>query len=50
MDDTADHDGEPEGRTTAPMSDYGQRELLVGFAVLAVGAVVAFGVPLAATL
>ena len=49
MDDTADDEG-TEGRVTAPMSEYGQREVLIGYAVLAVGAVVAFGVPLAATL
>lgn len=48
MDDHADdHD---EGRTTAPMSDFGQREVLVGLAVFAVGAVVAFGIPLVTTL
>lgn len=43
---TADDATEATGRTTAPQSPYGRGELLVGFAVLAVGAVVAFGIPL----
>lgn len=39
-----DH-GEPEGRTTAPQSPYGAREVRVGALVLVVGAIIAFVVP-----
>ena len=41
------HDLEAE-RTTAPMSDFGSREVAIGFLVLAVGVAVAFGIPLLA--
>ncbi|EMA30919.1 DUF7550 family protein [Halobiforma nitratireducens] len=33
-------------RTTAPMSDYSSRAVGIGFLVLLVGAMIAFGVPL----
>ncbi|MHC3437821.1 DUF7550 family protein [Natrialbaceae archaeon A-gly3] len=55
MADTSGHDsaadvGEDLGakRTTAPMSEYATRDVAVGFVVLAVGLVVAFGLPLLA--
>ena len=41
------HDLEAE-RTTAPMSDYSARDVGVGFVVTAIGAVIAFGLPLVA--
>lgn len=41
------HDLEAE-RTTAPMSDYTARAVGVGLLVLAIGAVIAFGIPLLA--
>jgi len=37
------------GRSTAPQSPYTLREVGIGFAVLAAGLVVAFGLPLAFT-
>ena len=40
------HDLEAE-RTTAPMSDYTARDVGIGFVVTAIGAVIAFGLPLA---
>ena len=48
---TSDHDSDvPEdeevGRTTAPQSPYTDRQVGIGFAVLAVGLLVAFAVPL----
>ncbi|QSW98812.1 DUF7550 family protein [Haloterrigena alkaliphila] len=39
------HDLEAE-RTTAPMSDYGGREVGIGLLVMVIGSAVAFGVPL----
>lgn len=41
------HDLEAE-RTTAPMSEYGSRDVGIGVVVALVGAVVAFGLPLLA--
>ena len=41
------HDLEAE-RTTAPMSDYGSREVGIGFVVMLVGVAIAFGIPLLA--
>ncbi|SEQ25438.1 DUF7550 family protein [Natrinema salaciae] len=41
------HDLEAE-RTTAPMSDYSSRAVLVGALVALVGAVIAFGIPVLA--
>ncbi|MFB6207584.1 MAG: hypothetical protein ABEJ05_13770 [Haloglomus sp.] len=41
------HDDEPEGRTTAPQSDYTAREVGIGFAVALAGIFVVFGIPLA---
>jgi hypothetical protein len=38
---------EPPLRSTAPQSDYTFRDVAVGFAVLLVGVVVTFGLPLA---
>ena len=43
--DTDASDTEP-GRETAPQSPYGMRAVGIGFAVLAVGLLVAFAVPL----
>ena len=34
-------------RTTAPMSEYATRDVAIGFVILAVGLIVAFGLPLA---
>lgn len=55
MADTSGHDsaadiGEDLGveRTTAPMSEYASRDVAIGFVVLAIGLVVAFGLPLLA--
>ena len=42
-----DHDDEPEGRITAPQSEYSTRQVGVGFAVLAVGLLVAYLIPYA---
>ena len=39
------HDLEAE-RTTAPMSDYGMREVGIGLVVALLGIAVAFGIPL----
>lgn len=36
-----------EERVTAPMQDFGGREVTIGFVVLAIGLVVAFLLPLA---
>ncbi|QCS42801.1 hypothetical protein [Natrinema versiforme] len=41
------HDLDAE-RTTAPMSDYSSRAVLIGALVALIGAVVAFGIPLLA--
>ncbi|AGB37488.1 DUF7550 family protein [Natronococcus occultus] len=41
------HDLEDE-RTTAPMSDYSTRDVGVGFAIMVVGLLIAFGIPLVA--
>ena len=43
--ETVGHDLDAE-RTTAPMSEFGSTELVVGFVVLVLGIVVTFGVPL----
>ena len=43
--DMADHAAEPEGRTTAPQSEYTNRQVGIGMAVLVVGLLVAFGIP-----
>ena len=40
------HDLEAE-RTTAPMSPYSARDVVIGFVVMLVGVAVAFGIPLA---
>ncbi len=40
------HDLEAE-RTTAPMSDYSSRAVVIGFLVLVIGVAVTFGIPLA---
>ena len=53
MTDDHGHEGpEPEGieRTTAPQQPFGNREVGIGFAVLAVGLVLTFGIALALTL
>jgi hypothetical protein len=39
--------GEPPLRSTAPQSDYVNRDVAVGAAILVVGLVVTFGLPLA---
>lgn len=39
-----------EGRTTAPMSEYTTDDVGIGFAVLAVGLLVAFALPIVLTL
>lgn len=39
------HDLEAE-RTTAPMGDYTARDVGVGFAIMLVGLLIAFGIPL----
>lgn len=45
MTDAVDDDqGGPE-RSTAPQSDYSREQVLIGFAVLLVGVVVAYFVP-----
>lgn len=41
---SVDHD-EPEGRTTAPQSDYSARQVAIGALVTAVGIAIAYGVP-----
>lgn len=35
------------GRVTAPQQDYGMRDVLVGFAIMAVGLAITMGLPLA---
>ena len=40
------HDGEADGRTTAPQSDYTGRQVAFGAVVAAAGVAVTFGVPL----
>jgi hypothetical protein len=44
------HETPATGRTTAPQSAYAIREVTIGFAVMLFGLVLAFGIPLAATL
>lgn len=44
---TVGHDLDAE-RTTAPMSEFGAREVTVGALVAVVGVAVAFGIPLVA--
>lgn len=39
---------EQAGRTTAPQSPYDFRDVMVGLAILVIGVLVTFGVPLAA--
>ncbi|WP_254523595.1 DUF7550 family protein [Natrinema caseinilyticum] len=39
------HDLDAE-RTTAPMSEYSSRDVVIGGAVAVVGAAIAFGIPL----
>lgn len=46
-DDETASDSAADERTTAPQSPYGRRELVVGWVVFLVGAIVAFGLPLA---
>jgi hypothetical protein len=41
------HDLEAE-RTTAPMGDYSSRDVGIGFVVMLVGVLIAFGIPLLA--
>jgi hypothetical protein len=41
-----DHDSEPQGRVTAPMQEFDGREVGIGAAILLVGLVVAYAVPL----
>ena len=55
-DPVADHDSAADvghdlaaERTTAPMSEYGSREVGLGVVVFAIGIAVTFGVPLLAT-
>jgi hypothetical protein len=50
MADDHGHDDDPDGRTTAPQSDYTGRQVGIGFAVALVGLALVFGVPLALTL
>ena len=40
------HDGEADGRTTAPQSDYTAGRVALGAVVAAAGLAVTFGVPL----
>ncbi|AFO58250.1 MULTISPECIES: hypothetical protein [Natrinema] len=57
-DDTATSDGDDSGadvghdlaadRTTAPMSEYSARAVLIGILVALVGSAIAFGIPLLA--
>ncbi|MFC4987588.1 MULTISPECIES: DUF7550 family protein [Saliphagus] len=49
-DSGADVGHDPEGRTTAPMSAYTTDDVGIGFAVLAVGLLVAFALPIVLTL
>lgn len=42
-----DHEDE-DGRVTSPMQDFSTSQVGVGFAVLAVGLLVTFGIPLLA--
>jgi|GEM_PF-2467614 len=44
--DVPDEHEMPSGRTTAPMSEYTNRDVAIGTAVLVVGLVVAFAIPL----
>lgn len=43
--DGHDHHDEPDGRTTAPQSDYSGRQVAIGAIVTAVGIAIAYGVP-----
>ncbi len=40
------HEPDPDERVTAPMQEFGGREVGIGLAVLFVGLAVAYGVPL----
>lgn len=45
-----DHGTPATGRSTAPQSAYSSRDVGIGFVVLLLGLVLAFGVPILATL
>ncbi|GAB7089760.1 hypothetical protein JCM18237_00310 [Halorubrum luteum] len=44
-----DHEPDPDARVTAPMQEFGGREVGIGVAVLLVGLVIAYAVPLVLT-
>ncbi len=44
------HEPDPDARVTAPMQEFGGREVAVGAAVLLVGLIVAYAVPIALTI
>ncbi|WP_318570237.1 DUF7550 family protein [Salinigranum marinum] len=46
--DHGDHQGSEGGRVTSPMQNFSTAQVGVGLAVLAVGLLVTFGVPLLA--
>jgi hypothetical protein len=43
----SDNETADEGRVTAPMQEFGSREVTIGFVVLAIGLLLAFVLPLA---
>lgn len=43
--DDHDHHDDPDGRTTAPQSEYSGRQVAIGAIVTIVGVAVAYGVP-----
>jgi hypothetical protein len=47
--DHDDHQGSDEGRVTSPMQEFSTSEVGTGLAVLVVGLVVSFGLPLLVT-
>ena len=44
-----DHEPDPDARVTSPMQEFGGREVGIGVAVLLVGLVIAYAVPLLLT-
>lgn len=43
--DARDHDSAPEGRTTAPQSEFTTKQAMIGALVTLIGIVVAYAVP-----
>ena len=47
--DHSDHQSDDDGRVTSPMQEFSSSQVGIGLAVLVVGLIVAFGLPLVMT-